>query len=109
MTVYAVWTVYSIELTFPALGHNLYFPLVESNKLKTWWNMQINKGNCKDSSDSPLVEDFQTTLSYTVDVKPKMWLPVRVVEGRICNEIKSNLVSIRDAAQKLINKSLPTL
>ncbi|CAN8237797.1 unnamed protein product [Cochlearia groenlandica] len=47
-------------------------------------------------------KDFKTTLAYTVEVKPKMWLPVRLVEGRLCKEIKTNLLSVRDAAQKVI-------
>ncbi|KAF3546707.1 hypothetical protein DY000_02003359 [Brassica cretica] len=49
-------------------------------------------------------KDFPTTLAYTVDVKPKMWLPVRLVEGRLCKEIKTNLLSIRDTAQKVIEE-----
>ncbi|XP_028770958.1 uncharacterized protein LOC114728249 [Neltuma alba] len=46
------------------------------------------------------VREGNTTLSYIVDVKPKMWLPVRLIEGRLCNEIRKNLVSVRDEAQK---------
>ncbi|KAM1871431.1 hypothetical protein FF1_047307 [Malus domestica] len=42
-----------------------------------------------------------TSLSYMVDVKPKMWLPVRLVEGRLCKEIKLNLACIRQEALKL--------
>ncbi|KAJ4876643.1 Polyketide cyclase / dehydrase and lipid transport protein [Raphanus sativus] len=63
-----------------------------------WSIEQLDKGEALDLQ----FKDFPTTLAYTVDVKPKMWLPVRLVEGRLCNEIKTNLLSVRDAAQKLI-------
>ncbi|CAN8308794.1 unnamed protein product [Cochlearia groenlandica] len=54
-------------------------------------------------------KDFKTTLAYTVNVKPKMWLPVRLVEGRLCKEIKMNLLSIRDAAKKVIESVIHDL
>ncbi|KAF0933631.1 hypothetical protein E2562_018866 [Oryza meyeriana var. granulata] len=46
-------------------------------------------------------QEFQTTLSYVVELEPKLWVPVRLLEGRICNEIKTNLVSIREEAQRI--------
>ncbi|KAI3980898.1 hypothetical protein MKX01_025463 [Papaver californicum] len=56
--------------------------------------------------------DFEkaTTLSYVVDVKPKMWLPVRLVEGRLCREVKLNLSCIRKEAMKdtVLKTTLPT-
>ncbi|KAG7557968.1 Coenzyme Q-binding protein COQ10 START domain [Arabidopsis suecica] len=66
-----------------------------------WSIEQLDKGIHGESLDLQF-KDFRTTLAYTVDVKPKMWLPVRLVEGRLCKEIKTNLTSIRDAAQKVI-------
>jgi len=44
-------------------------------------------------------QEFQTTLFYEVELEPKLWLPVHLVEGRICKEIKTNLCSIRQEAQ----------
>ncbi|CAM0147865.1 unnamed protein product [Urochloa decumbens] len=41
-----------------------------------------------------------TLLSYLVELEPKLWVPVRLLEGRICTEIKNNLVSIRQQAQR---------
>ncbi|KAH9731088.1 polyketide cyc domain-containing protein [Citrus sinensis] len=67
--------------------------------------VQFNGGKFEDS-ESLLSQKFQTTLSYSVDVRPKLWLPVRLVEGRLCNEIKTNLSCIREAAKKLINEAL---
>ncbi|EOA21230.1 hypothetical protein CARUB_v10001585mg [Capsella rubella] len=66
-----------------------------------WSIEQLDKGIHQEDMDFQF-KDFRTTLAYTVDVKPKMWLPVRLVEGRLCKEIKTNLLSIRDAAQKVI-------
>ncbi|KAL0428340.1 UNVERIFIED_CONTAM: hypothetical protein Slati_3008800 [Sesamum latifolium] len=59
------------------------------------------KQNPGDSqSDSVVGEEYQTTLLYIVLVKPKVWLPVRLVEGRLCKEIRSNLSCIREEAEK---------
>ncbi|XP_044493264.1 uncharacterized protein LOC123216767 isoform X2 [Mangifera indica] len=70
-----------------------------------WSLEQCSRGKSKESN-SLSGQEFQTTLSYLVDVKPKLWLPVRLVEGRLCNEIKSNLACIREAAQRVINEDL---
>lgn len=52
------------------------------------------------------VQDLQTTLLYVVDVEPKFWLPVRLVEGRLCSEIRSNLSCIRVEAENVFHNSL---
>ncbi|RLM64847.1 uncharacterized protein C2845_PM16G20230 [Panicum miliaceum] len=39
-------------------------------------------------------DSYETTLSYLVELEPKPLVPVRLVDGRICSEIKYNLVSI---------------
>ncbi|KAI3805858.1 hypothetical protein L1987_21745 [Smallanthus sonchifolius] len=46
-------------------------------------------------------QQYDTTLLYTVEVEPKMWLPVQLVEGRISREIQMNLFSIREEARKI--------
>jgi len=51
-------------------------------------------------SDSDSSYHYHTTLSYLVELEPKLWVPVRLLEGRICSEIKNNLVSIRERAQQ---------
>ncbi|CAK7348569.1 unnamed protein product [Dovyalis caffra] len=60
----------------------------------------------KPETEDSLGQEYETTLSYFVDVKPKLWLPVRLIEGRLCKEIKSNLTSIREEAQKRIGDAL---
>ncbi|XP_061961020.1 uncharacterized protein LOC133681865 isoform X2 [Populus nigra] len=64
-----------------------------------WSIEQLAKPKTEDS----VGQEYETTLSYLVDVKPKMWLPVNLIEGRICKEIKSNLTCIREEAQKVID------
>lgn len=64
-----------------------------------WLIEQLNEGKCE-SYEGSHGKEFKTTLSYLVDVKPKMWLPVRLVEGRLCKGIKTNLLSIRREALK---------
>ncbi|VAH86326.1 unnamed protein product [Triticum turgidum subsp. durum] len=46
-------------------------------------------------------QEFQTTLSYVVELEPKLWVPVRLLEGRICKEIKTNLICIREEAERI--------
>lgn len=70
-----------------------------------WSIEQLNIGAYEDSSPTN-GQEFQTTLSYMVDVKPKLWLPVRLVEGRLCNEITMNLLCIREQALKVNSNSL---
>uniref|UniRef100_A0A6N2LBI2 Coenzyme Q-binding protein COQ10 START domain-containing protein n=1 Tax=Salix viminalis TaxID=40686 RepID=A0A6N2LBI2_SALVM len=67
-----------------------------------WCIEQFTKPKTEDS----LGQEFETTLSYLVDVRPKVWLPAHLIEGRICKEIKSNLTCIREEAQKVIGDAL---
>ncbi|RRT71477.1 hypothetical protein B296_00002225, partial [Ensete ventricosum] len=46
-------------------------------------------------------KEFQTTLSYVVELVPKLWLPVRFIEGRLCREVKTNLLCVREEAQRI--------
>ena len=46
-------------------------------------------------------QEFQTTLSYVVELEPKLWLPIRLLEGRLCKEVKKNLLCIREEAQRV--------
>ncbi|XP_074558033.1 uncharacterized protein LOC141813924 [Curcuma longa] len=46
-------------------------------------------------------EEFQTILSYFVELVPKLWLPIRLIEGRVCKEVKTNLLCVREQAQRV--------
>ncbi|XP_019055134.1 PREDICTED: uncharacterized protein LOC104608311 [Nelumbo nucifera] len=72
-----------------------------------WSIEQTNNERCE-GIDSFAEKKICTTLSYVVDVVPKRWLPVRLVEGRLCREIKMNLLCIRIEAEKAVPNTLPT-
>lgn len=40
----------------------------------------------------------QTYLSYILEVQPKKWIPVALIEGVVCHEITCNLTSVRNVA-----------
>ena len=40
-------------------------------------------------------------LTYAVEIKPKGFLPVNLIEGRIATDLKANLVAIRDYVENL--------
>lgn len=43
-------------------------------------------------------------LSYALFVRPQIWLPVRLVQGRIEQEIKNNLAAVRQHAEALYSR-----
>ncbi|KAJ4783471.1 Polyketide cyclase / dehydrase and lipid transport protein [Rhynchospora pubera] len=45
--------------------------------------------------------EFGTKLLYSVEVEPKLMVPVQLIEGRLCREVEVNLLSIREEAQRL--------
>lgn len=71
------------------------------------WSIEECSTGRLEQSGPVASQDSRTTLSYVVDVKPKMWLPVRLVEGRLCREIKMNLSCIREEAQKASCRNFP--
>ncbi|OIW13022.1 hypothetical protein TanjilG_15471 [Lupinus angustifolius] len=89
-----------LECLPSSMKRDIEFKMVEGDfqLFEGKWSIlqQFNIGSCEESQ----IQKVNTTLSYIIDVKPKMWLPVRLIEGRLCNEIKKNLASIRKEAQK---------
>ena len=39
---------------------------------------------------------FQVRLTYSVELSPRLWVPVALLEGRIAEALGDNLVAIRD-------------
>ncbi|KAG6575162.1 hypothetical protein SDJN02_23885, partial [Cucurbita argyrosperma subsp. argyrosperma] len=64
-----------------------------------WSIEQFDEDRLEDDGNSQ-DQELNTILSYRVDVKPKLMLPVRLIEGRLCDEIKLNLMCIREEAHK---------
>ena len=42
-----------------------------------------------------------TRLTYAVEIKPRGPLPVKLIEGRIASDLKTNLIAIRNHAEKM--------
>lgn len=59
---------------------------------------------CGSSDTETKPEKLQTYLSYILEVQPKRWIPVALIEGVLGHEITCNLVSVRNVA--LRNNSL---
>ncbi|KAI4301616.1 hypothetical protein L6164_034876 [Bauhinia variegata] len=93
------------EIFASGMKREIEFKMIEGDfKLfeGKWSILQSNNETGEESEGRA----FNTTLSYIVDVKPKLCLPVRLLEGRLCNEIKMNLASIRKEARKAVHKVL---
>lgn len=65
------------------------------------WSVQEVDATTDEGGEVLIGEEFQTTLSYVVELEPKLWVPVRLLEGRICKEIKTNLICIREEAERI--------
>ena len=70
------------------------------NVFKGTWRMQQTRG----SPNSEAKDNIKTYLSYILEVQPKRWMPVALIEGVLGHEITCNLVSVRNVA--LRNNSL---
>ncbi|KAM3355243.1 hypothetical protein ACQJBY_025807 [Aegilops geniculata] len=65
------------------------------------WSVHEVDGAADDGAEISVGQEFQTTLSYVVELEPKLWVPVRLLEGRICKEIKTNLICIQEEAERI--------
>ncbi|KAL5055035.1 hypothetical protein RYX36_035717, partial [Vicia faba] len=79
---------YEKELeTLPSgIKRDIDFKMIEGDFQLFEGKWSISQLFSSGSDESP-VREISTTLSYIVDVKPKMWLPVGLIEGRLCKEI----------------------
>ncbi|PPR99028.1 hypothetical protein GOBAR_AA21642 [Gossypium barbadense] len=95
-----------VEILPHGKKREIQFKMVEGDFTQfegTWLLEQFSKTKNEDNHEVIGGEESShTTLSYLVDVKPKLWLPIRLVEGRLCKEIKTNLSCIRDEAKRVI-------
>ncbi|GMH20933.1 hypothetical protein Nepgr_022775 [Nepenthes gracilis] len=95
---------YEKDLEILSFGHRriIEFKMIEGDFLtfKGKWSIEQYKSQTSEATRSMGRQEFDTILSYMVDVEPNIWLPIRLVEGRLCREIKANLSSIREEAQR---------
>uniref|UniRef100_A0A2P2L6L8 Uncharacterized protein LOC105642727 isoform X3 n=1 Tax=Rhizophora mucronata TaxID=61149 RepID=A0A2P2L6L8_RHIMU len=66
-----------------------------------WSIEQLSKSDSEDY-DFSHDQEFQAFLSYSLDMKPKFWMPVQLVERLLCEGTKANLLCLREEAQKKI-------
>lgn len=81
------------------LQHNLHKKKKRKKNLMMICKLQriARKHNQSDTNEG---QGFCTTLFYVVEVEPKLWLPVHLVQGKLCGEIKMNLSSIQTTAER---------
>lgn len=85
-----------LEILPHGIRRDLDFEMIEGDFqiFKGTWRME--QASLETSTKAVKGSAFQTNLSYILYVKPKLWLPVALVEGRLSKEIQSNLVCVRD-------------
>ncbi|KAH7676232.1 Bet v1-like protein [Dioscorea alata] len=67
----------------------------------TWSIEQMSNNDTEEDETSLAQREYKTTLSYIVELEPKLWLPVRLIEGMLSTEIKVNLLCIREEAERV--------
>ncbi|GAB2294401.1 hypothetical protein Dimus_028608 [Dionaea muscipula] len=80
------------------------FKMVEGDFLTfegKWSIEQHDAHDEQEATDSSKRQRFHTILYHVVNVEPKRWLPVRLVEGRLLKEIRTNLSCVREEAHRL--------
>ncbi|KAH9613738.1 hypothetical protein KSS87_013362 [Heliosperma pusillum] len=92
-----------LEILSSSQRRNIDFKMVEGDFeiFEGKWSIEeYNAEELDDSQVSALLEgrEHGTILSYSVEVKPKPWLPVGLIEDRLCKEIKTNLCCVREEA-----------
>ncbi|XP_058754139.1 uncharacterized protein LOC131627319 [Vicia villosa] len=93
-------------VTLPSgMKRDIDFKMIEGDFQLFEGKWSISQLFISGSDESP-IREISTTLTYIVDVKPKMWLPVGLIEGRLCKEIKKNLIAVRGEAQKATDRTM---
>ncbi|KAJ0980047.1 hypothetical protein J5N97_015521 [Dioscorea zingiberensis] len=73
------------------------------------WSIEQMSNDLDGDEASWTRQEYKTTLSYTVELEPKLWLPVGLLEGRLRREVKVNLLSVREEAQRVRRRGNHTL
>lgn len=97
-----------VEILSDGICRRIDFEMIEGDFqiFKGTWQMEQESNDGLKTTD---VADLsrRTVLTYVLDVQPKIWLPVGLVEGILSKEIQNNLVCIRDQVIR-IHTSLPS-
>lgn len=88
-----------LEILPIGIRRDIDFKMVEGDfeVFEGKWGIEQFEGGTGNQNFS-IKKDFRTLLSYIVDVQPKKWLPVALVEGRLSREIQVNMTCVRSQA-----------
>lgn len=90
-----------LEILPIGIRRDIDFKMVEGDfeVFEGKWGIEQFEGSTGNQNFS-IKKDFRTLLSYIVDVQPKKWLPVALVEGRLSREIQINITCVRSQAMR---------
>eukprot|EP00250_Pteridium_aquilinum_P016190 c22991_g1_i1 orf=98-943(+) len=97
-----------IEILSCGIGRRIDFEMIEGDFqiFKGTWKMEQESNDSLDGvAATGQSSKLQTVLTYVLDVQPKVWLPVGLVEGILSREIQNNLVCVRNEVLR-VNSSL---
>ncbi|KAK9706000.1 hypothetical protein RND81_07G098100 [Saponaria officinalis] len=108
----AVLDCYEKELEILTFGQrrDIEFKMVEGDFDIFEGKWSIEQYDAKEYDDKQVAnllegKEHRTILSYVVEVKPKPWLPVGLIEDRLCRDIKTNLCCVREEAHLRLSSS----
>lgn len=91
----------------------LTFKLAESSMFSsfdgTWSVRTVSSSKEFDPISNDYVNKYKSLLTYTVSVKPKGVVPVIALEWRIKEDVPTNLIAMKIAAEKVSFKSKPSI
>ncbi|EFJ11590.1 hypothetical protein SELMODRAFT_47431, partial [Selaginella moellendorffii] len=82
-----------LELLDNGCRRDIGFDMVEGdfNLFRGIWRIEQILHGVEDATT-------QTSLTYILEVQPKIWIPVALLEGRLQKEVSNNLICVRDRA-----------
>ncbi|GLJ19337.1 hypothetical protein SUGI_0348360 [Cryptomeria japonica] len=98
-----------LEIIPTGISRDIDFKMVEGDFQVfegKWGIEQVEEGIGRQTISN--TKTYRTLLSYIVDVQPKRWLPVALVEGRLSKEIQLNLICIRNQVMSTAFDALAT-
>ncbi|KAM0932091.1 putative coenzyme Q-binding protein COQ10, START [Dioscorea sansibarensis] len=92
-----------LETSSGGRRRDIQFNMVEGDfqTFQGSWSIEQMSNDMDEDGTSLAQREYKTTLSYSVELEPKLWLPVRLIEGILSTEIKVNLLCVREEAERV--------
>lgn len=92
-----------LETSSGGRRRDIQFNMVEGDfqTFQGSWSIEQMSTDMDEDGTSLAQREYKTTLSYSVELEPKLWLPVRLIEGILSTEIKVNLLCVREEAERV--------